>query len=147
MKKIETQILIDASSDRIWSILTAFEGYPNWNPFIPTIKGEKKVGSMLEVRIQPPGGSGMSFRPKLIKFDSGKEFRWKGQLLFPGVFDGEHYFLLEEKGKNQTLFTQGELFSGFLVGLLGGMLGKTEAGFRLMNEALKSRAEKPFSDL
>ncbi len=87
----------------------------------------------------------MTFRPKLLKFDPGKEFRWKGQLLFPGIFDGEHYFILEEKGENNTLLTHGELFSGLLVGLLGGMLAKTEAGFRLMNEALKAKCEKPSS--
>lgn len=141
MKKIETNILIEASPDQIWTVLGDFEKYPNWNPFIPFISGSKSVGQTLEVRIQPPGGSGMTFRPKLLQFDPGKEFRWKGQLLFPGIFDGEHYFILEKKAENQTLLTHGELFSGLLVGLLGGMLAKTEAGFLLMNEALKAKCE------
>ncbi|MBN7810966.1 SRPBCC domain-containing protein [Algoriphagus sp. H41] len=141
MKKIETNILIEASPDQIWTVLGDFENYPNWNPFIPFISGSKSVGQTLEVRIQPPGGSGMTFRPQLLQFDPGKEFRWKGQLLFPGIFDGEHFFILEKKAENQTLLTHGELFSGLLVGLLGGMLAKTEAGFRLINEALKAKCE------
>ncbi len=141
MKQIETEILIHSDPDQVWKILTDFEKYPEWNPFITSIKGEKKVGETLEVRIQPPGSKGMTFRPELLKFNIRKEFRWKGQLFLPGVFDGEHYFVLEQKGENQTLFTQGELFSGFLVGILGGMLAKTKEGFQLMNEAIKSRSE------
>ncbi|GAB3233803.1 SRPBCC domain-containing protein [Algoriphagus aestuariicola] len=143
MKQIETNIIIHATPDHIWSVLADFENYPAWNPFIPSISGGKTIGQILEVRIQPPGGSGMTFRPKLLRFDPRKEFRWKGQLFFSGIFDGEHYFTLEEKGENKTLLTHGELFSGLLVGLLGGMLAKTEAGFRLMNEALKAKCEKP----
>jgi len=45
-------------------------------------------------------------------------------------------------GEGRTRFTQGERFSGFLVGLLGGMLPATEAGFKAMNPALKREAER-----
>jgi hypothetical protein len=65
-----------------------------------------------------------------------------GHLLVSGVFDGEHYFLLEPIGSERTRFTQGEKFSGLLVGLLGGMLSATEAGFKAMNTALKKQAER-----
>lgn len=141
MKKIETEILIEAAPKQIWAVLTDFENYPSWNPFIASIKGKKAVGETLEVQIQPPGGKGMTFRPELLRLDEEKEFRWKGKLLFKGVFDGEHYFILEKKGENHTLLRHGELFGGFLVSLLGGMLAKTKDGFQLMNEALKSRCE------
>ena len=142
MKIIETEILIKSTPEQVWAVLTDFESFPDWNPFIRSIKGQKKVGETLEVQIQPPGGKGMTFRPEVLKFDAGREFRWRGKLLFPGVFDGEHYFILEEKSGNQTLLTHGELFSGFLVGLLGGLLSKTADGFRSMNEAIKTRCEQ-----
>lgn len=142
MKIIETEILINATPEQVWAVLTDFESFPDWNPFIRSIKGQKTVGETLEVQIQPPGGKGMTFRPEVLKFDAGREFRWRGKLLFPGVFDGEHYFILEQKSENQTLLTHGELFSGFLVGLLGGMLSKTQAGFGLMNETIKAKCEQ-----
>ena len=42
----------------------------------------------------------------------------------------------------QTLFIQGELFSGILVPLLKKMIdGETKRGFVLFNEALKDRIE------
>jgi len=142
MKIIETEILINTTPDQVWVVLTDFESFPDWNPFIRSIKGQKKVGETLEVQIQPPGGKGMTFRPEVLKFDAEKEFRWKGKLLFPGVFDGEHYFILEKKSESQTLLTHGERFSGFLVGLLSGMLSNTQAGFGLMNDAIKAKCEQ-----
>ena len=84
----------------------------------------------------------MTFRPEILKFDLGKEFRWKGKLFFKGVFDGEHYFILEKIGERETRFIHGEIFSGFLVGLLDGMLSKTKDGFNLMNEAIKVQCEQ-----
>ncbi|GAA0880668.1 SRPBCC domain-containing protein [Algoriphagus jejuensis] len=141
MKKIETEILIQATPAQVWAVLADFESYPKWNPFIPYISGKKVVGEIIEVRIQPPGGGGMTFRPEVLKFEKEKEFRWKGKLLFKGVFDGEHYFVLDQVGKNETRLVHGEIFTGLLVALLSGMLHKTALGFQLMNEAIKAKSE------
>jgi hypothetical protein len=142
MKKIETEILIQAPIDLVWTVLTDFDSYPGWNPFVRSIRGIKSVGEILEVQIQPPGGNGMTFRPEVLKFDLEKEFRWKGKLLVRGVFDGEHFFILEKKGEMTTQLTHGEVFTGILVSLLSGMLTKTGDGFRLMNEAIKAKCEQ-----
>ncbi len=83
----------------------------------------------------------MTFKPVIIKFDKSKEFRWLGKFLFKGLFDGEHYFILTEQD-GITTFTQGEIFTGLLVGLLSNTLKNTELGFELMNEALKRECEK-----
>jgi hypothetical protein len=142
MKKIETEILIQAPIDLVWTVLTDFDSYPGWNPFVRSIRGIKSVGEILEVQIHPPGGKGMTFRPEVLKFDLEKEFRWKGKLLVRGVFDGEHYFILEKKGETTTRLIHGEVFTGILVSLLSGMLTKTGDGFRLMNEAIKAKCEQ-----
>jgi uncharacterized protein YndB with AHSA1/START domain len=41
-KEIKTEILINASPDKVWAILTDFDNYPSWNPFITSLKGEVK---------------------------------------------------------------------------------------------------------
>ncbi|MDB5261149.1 MAG: Polyketide cyclase/dehydrase [Adhaeribacter sp.] len=142
MKKLESNILIDASPETIWRVLTDFENYPAWNPFIKLIAGEKEVGKSLNISIKPPGSNGMSFKPVILKFEPSKELRWKGKLGMKGIFDGEHYFILQRNGKNATNFIQGEVFSGILVWMLGSTLDKTEEGFNLMNRALKEQCEK-----
>lgn len=43
--EIKTEILINAAPEKIWAILTDFDNYPNWNPFIKTIEGRVEIGS------------------------------------------------------------------------------------------------------
>lgn len=142
MKLIETEILIDASPEKVWAILTNFENHPKWNPFIRSITGEKKIGEQLTVSIQPPGGNGMTFKPIVTSFKENKELRWKGKLGVQGIFDGEHYFQLIGQENNRTKLIHGERFSGILVALMGKALDKTKEGFELMNKSLKIESEK-----
>ena len=64
--EIRTEILINAIPYKIWTILTDFDKYPDWNPFIKYVKGTVKTGSQIEVRIEPPGAKAMVFKPKSI---------------------------------------------------------------------------------
>jgi hypothetical protein len=143
MHQLETQIAINASAERVWSVLMDFPSHANWNPFVRSIEGAPTVGQSLNVFIQPPGSGGMRFRPKVLMVKPAREFRWKGKLLVPGLFDGEHYFKLEPRAEGGIVFHQGELFSGILVPLFKKSLdGATRQGFVSMNEALKLEAEK-----
>ena len=142
MKNIQTEILINTDITKVWDVLINFESYPKWNPFITSISGEPKLGSRLTVSINPPGGNGMTFKPNILTLESNKEFRWKGKLGINGIFDGEHYFILEFLENNKTKFIHGEKFSGLLVPLVGKMLDKTKKGFQLMNESIKNECER-----
>jgi hypothetical protein len=141
-RRIETDIDINASASRVWVLLTDFAQMPSWNPFIKSISGNLAQGARLAVHIVPPGSSGMHFKPTVLSVRPERELRWLGHLLVPGIFDGEHYFLLEPVGENRTRLTQGEKFSGLLVGLLASTLAATGAGFKAMNTALKQQAER-----
>src|SRR5262245_40340721 len=128
MQHIQSEIEIAAAPERIWRVLTDFAAYSSWNPFIRNLSGQQTVGARLDVTIQPDGGSPMSFKPKLLVFEPQKELRWKGQVLMPGVFDGEHCFRLAETSPGRVRLTQSEKFSGVLVPFLmrGAMLAGTE---------------------
>lgn len=142
-KEIKTEILINATPEKVWAILTNFDNYPNWNPFIKSIKGQVSVGNKIIVKLEPPEAKGMTFKPKVLAFESSKECRWLGHLLFPGLFDGEHKFELIDNGNGTTTFKQSEKFKGILVPLFKKMLDKnTTNGFNLMNQKLKELAEQ-----
>ena len=145
MQHIRSEIEIAATPLRVWRVLTDFAAYPTWNPFVLRIGGDQVPGARLDVTIQPDGGKAMSFKPTLLAFEPQKELRWKGQVLLPGVFDGEHYFQLSETPAGRVHFAQGEMFSGVLVPLVfrGSMRAGTVRGFAAMNRALKARAEAP----
>ncbi|MFN4274789.1 MAG: SRPBCC family protein [Ferrovibrio sp.] len=141
---ITTEILIDAPPARVWAVLADFATYGAWNPFMPQIFGTPQAGARLRVRIVPPGSGGMTFRPRLLTVTPERELRWRGHLLVPGLFDGEHRFRLEPTdGGQRTLFRHGESFSGLLLPVIFGARAQaaTRAGFEAMNAALKRRAE------
>ena len=144
MKHISSEIQINATPQRVWEVLTDFAELPQWNPFIRSAEGVVKEGERLKVYIRPPNGMGMTFTPTVLKAHEGSELRWIGRLLMPGIFDGEHYFIIEPLGEGHVRFTQGEKFTGVLVPLFGimGIFRKTQAGFEEMNQALKQRAER-----
>jgi hypothetical protein len=141
VKTLEREIEIEASAARVWTILSDFAAYPEWNPFIRQIAGDASPGCRLEVRIEPPGARSMTFRPTVLAATPDKELRWMGHLLFPGIFDGEHQLLIARLGDGRVRFTQREEFRGVIVPFAGRLLGPTERGFVAMNEALKERAE------
>jgi hypothetical protein len=141
LREIETTVEIDAPPAAVWRVLTDFPTYGEWNPFIPTIAGNVQVGERLTVRLEPPGGKGMTIKPTVLAAEPERELRWKGRLVIPGLFDGEHTFRIEPIDGQRSRFVHGERFTGILVGFVKGILGKTEAGFEQMNAALKQRVE------
>ena len=142
MKQLRAELEIEASGEHVWRVLTDFAAYPEWNPFIPRINGEIRPGGRLEVRLQPPGAKGMTFRPTVLKAEANRELRWRGRLWLPGLFDGEHAFTIEPSAANRVRFTQSETFTGLLVPLVSRTLEATRRGFEEMNQALKRRVEQ-----
>lgn len=141
MKLIATAIDIAAPPARVWQILTDFPAHAQWNPFIKSVSGRAEAGEKLRVHVQPPGGRGMVFKPTVLAADPERELRWKGKLLVPGIFDGEHSFRLEPTTTG-TRFHHGEKFSGIIVAMMGeSSFVPLREGFEAMNAAIKTRAE------
>ncbi len=87
------------------------------------------------------GSGSMTFRPRILCVRPAQELRWKGSVLLPGLFDGEHRFLLERQG-NGTHLIQSEEFTGLLAGrLTQSVLCVTSNQMEAMNAALKQRSE------
>ena len=141
-KVIETKIIIQASAESIWAILTDFKSYPKWNPFITSLRGEVAVGNRIRMRLEPPNATAMTFTPKILTKIDQKEFSWQGHLFIKGLFDGRHKFEIVDNGNQTCTFVHSEQFNGLLIPLLSSMLDKnTKEGFIAMNLKLKELAE------
>ena len=142
MRELHTDIEINASAGRVWQLLTDFDRYPEWNPFIRSISGKPEPNAKLKIFIQPSGARGMTFRPTVLKAEPNQELRWQGRLFVPGLFDGEHILIIERISQDKVRFRQSEKFSGLLVPLFWRSLDvDTRRGFNEMNAALKKQAE------
>jgi len=139
--RLQAEIFIEAPAERVWSVLTDFAAFPQWNPFIREVEGEPREGARLRVRLQTGTSRPWVLRPTLLRFEPQRELRWLGQVFFTGLFDGEHRFVLDAFSSG-TRFVQAETFRGLLVPLLAPALeDDTRRGFHEMNRALKGRAE------
>jgi hypothetical protein len=62
--------------------------------------------------------------------------------LVPGLFDAEHFLIIQPLEDNRVRFVHREEFRGVLVPLFARSLeNNTQRGFEEMNRALKERAE------
>ena len=140
-KKLHTEILVGATAEQVWRVLTDLNAYHLWNPFIVEAKGRAAVGERLSLRMQPVGGSAMTFTPRVLEAEPGRRLRWLGRMVLPGVLDADHTFTIEPLAVGVRLI-QRETFTGVLVPVLAGQFDRgTLPAFDLMNHALKERVE------
>ncbi|MGP8025046.1 MAG: SRPBCC family protein [Methanobacterium sp.] len=142
MKEVYSEIQIKASASVVWGILTDFEKFGEWNPFITEISGKLKEGSELRVFMEPPNSKGMEFKPTLKKVETEKKIQWLGKVWIPKLFDGEHRWIINQIDDNTVLFIQKERFTGIFVPFFSKLLKNTKSGFEMMNQNLKQRAEE-----
>lgn len=140
-RRLVTEVDIAAAPEAVWAHLTDLASFSAWNPFMTEADGEPTSGSTLRVRMQPPGGRGMTFTPTVTRFEAPVRFQWLGHLIVPGLFDGRHDFQLESHD-GRTRLVHSEEFAGLLVpALWKSVNGRTRAGFEAMNSALEARVE------
>lgn len=140
--KIQTEIIMQASPESVWRVLTDFDNYSAMDIFIKSVEGKVKEGERVVLKMAS-SSSTVTFRPRILICKENKELRWLGNLLFKGLFDGEHFFILNDNGDGTTTLVHGEHFSGLLVPFLKNMIHTTTLdNFRHMNERLKQLVEQ-----
>ncbi|MCI4668147.1 MAG: SRPBCC domain-containing protein [Bacteroidia bacterium] len=139
-KEIVTEITIHAPASKVWEILTDFESYEDWNPFIVKSEGSLVLGESITNHMKLNDKIN-TFSPTITLVEEGKQFEWHGSSPL-GMFNGNHYFILEALADGNCKLIHGERFSGWLRWLLMRQIGQeTFSSFKSMNEALKARAE------
>ncbi len=139
MKEVRTEIEINAGPEKVWQILTDFEKYDQWNPFINRIAGQAKQGSKIEIHIETPSGKKRKYGPTVTVVEQGRELRWLGKSL---LLNGEHIFTIEQLQAERVRFVHREVFDGLLASFFGKSLDNdVKQGFEEMNRAVKERAE------
>jgi hypothetical protein len=146
MKEIRTEIDINASPEKAWEVLTDFDRFPQWNPFIRQISGSPEIGAKLKIQLQTSRGKSRTYRPTVTKVEPNHELRWFGKSIIPGIFNGERIFTIEPLKTNHVRFVHMEIFTGLGVALVGNRLDKDmNESFVKMNHAFKEKVEQASS--
>jgi len=143
---IRTEEAIDAPVDVVWDVLADFSSYPEWNPYHVAMAprcvqapGELRVHDTWRVQIHKPDGERLTLPVRVIAATRHEELTWGGGV--PGVFSGEHRFLLQRLDDGRTLLRHDEDFSGVVLPFVPLRPAAIEEGYRLVNAAARRRAE------
>lgn len=147
MYEITETIDIAAPIAKVWSIITDLENYHKWNTFVISASADQSSiskGTKTSITIKPlPESAPATYANEIVIVDAPRELRWTGSLLHAYVFNTEHWCTIEEIDDQHCRFSQGEIFTGLLVPLIG--FGKTFAdlklGYSRMNRDLRTFAE------
>lgn len=140
---VYTEIIIDASPERVWETLVDFESYPNWAKFFLGYNGELKDKGKGEVAFQSNPDSKPNKFEHTLFYKEGKHFGWSDPFL-PGAKDN-HWFIVEGLEDGTTKFIQSEEYTGKLIWLLAGYLKRTALkGYPAFNRSLKKEVERRF---
>lgn len=139
--EIRTETEIDAPPTVVWDILTDFDAYREWNPFIPRARVDGQVVEGADIRIRvKPGLVGVPVTAELTAVEPERELQWTGQLPVPGLFGGRHTFELAPTDDGGTHLRHWEQFSGLLVSFL--VDNDLEQSYHDLNDALARRANE-----
>ncbi len=144
-RTIYTDIIIDATPEQVWSVLTDTASYKNWAAFLVDIQGEIKDGEKITADFKTnPKKEKLTTIEHTISVDEGKEFYWaeKG----PGGIRDNHHFKVESIGDGRTRFIQSDEIMKGITWLMGANLSKLYAeGYQAFNRKLKVEVEQRFN--
>lgn len=141
MAETVTEIIIDASVDEVWHVLSDFPTFPAWNPYIRHMAGSLEGGSLQVTRLLPGRGE-VASNPKITLHRPNREIRLLDRPVLPGLLDVEHGLKLEPLGPQQVRFVHWQTTSGLLAPVFGGTGDALRGQLDAMNAALKGVVER-----
>lgn len=140
---VHASVDVHASSALVWAILVDFPSYKRWNPYLLAILGQARDGDRLSVTSRRPGHAPRVARVTLTLLREPREMRWRQVRSLPFLFATERQFRIEPRGAGSVRFHQSERLMGLLAAHMSTARRlATEDSFRVMNDALKARAER-----
>lgn len=129
---------IQASPERIWSLLTNAEDFPRWNSTVSKIEGPIQPGQKLSLQV--PAAPGRTFRPRVTRFEPAATMEWSDGMA--PMFKGVRTFTLAPQPDGSTEFSMVEVFKGVMLPMIKGSLPDFAPSFEAYASDLKREAEK-----
>lgn len=141
--EVSTSIVINATPEQVWEVLTDFESYSDWSSTFQGLEGDIVNGGQVTAIFPDGMGNFIAFPHQLI-YNDGVSFGWSDPvLIFPSIIDNHMYTVLG--CGDETLFLQTDQFLGnddnlSALGLANALL----EGYQTFNSELKTEVESRF---
>ncbi|MEI8257198.1 MAG: SRPBCC domain-containing protein [Deltaproteobacteria bacterium] len=129
---------IQASVDRVWSLLTDVPGISRWNSTVTSIAGSIAVGTRLAIKVT--AAPDRVFKPTVTGLDPGRSMVWSDG--FAPMFRGVRTFTLSPNPDGSTEFSMREEFSGLMLPMIKGSLPDFGPVFEAYADDLRREAER-----
>ncbi len=140
---VYTSIVINATPNQVWEVLTDFETMPEWSSTFKGLEGDVRDGGQINALFLTQGQI-IGF-PHALIYNEGASFGWSDEILtLPGIVDN-HFYTIEQCG-SEVLFIQTDEFTGNnenvpAFGLANGVL----ESYQIFNSELKVEVERRFN--
>ncbi len=128
---------IDATPERVWSLLTDTNGFPQWNSTVTRIEGKIAEGETL--KLTSPSGGSRVFTPKVSDVTPSRAMTWSDGMA--PMFRGVRTFSLAPTADGGTEFEMREEFAGVLLPMIKRSLPDFGPVFEAYAADLKRAAE------
>jgi len=135
---VHTEIVIDAPPERVWEVFSDYARYPEWNPYIPSMRGEWKVGGKIGILVRSLTGKESKYQPTIYEVIPNRSLVWGMDGSYPGEVKARHSFTIVPEGSGSR-FIHAEAIGGWKV--RGVDMTKMAPEYNNFNEALKKRVE------
>jgi len=106
LKSVETEIIINAAPETVWSVLTDFEKHKEWNEVLIPIKGELKEGSEITYEFHQDENNISKIPATVMEIVPNRLLNQRGGISTILTFD--HKYILEtvEEGTKLTIYEE-----------------------------------------
>jgi hypothetical protein len=138
---VYTDIVINASTSEVWSVLTDWNNIGTWSSSFIGLTGDIKDKGQV-VASYKVGTDTFKF-PHTLHYIEGKEFGWSDPITFAPEIKDNHLFKVEAISDCQSRFIQTDDFTGENANFpLPTLAAQSEMGYNQFNVELKKEVEK-----
>ena len=131
------EVSIQATSGRVWTLLTDARNFHRWNSTVTAIDGEIRDGQRIRVHVP---GTDRTFTPLISNVVPDARMTWTGG--FAPLFKGVRTFELTSQPDASTTFVMQERFSGLMLPIVARSLPDFGPVFERYATDLKHEAER-----
>jgi hypothetical protein len=138
MKSYESSARINASPERVWSILSDGAGWADWESGVDRVEG--RIAESAKVKIFSEASPGRAFPLKVVGFEPSRGMTFAGGMPLR-LFRGVRRYTLTAVADSVTEFSMREEYTGPLLALVWRSMPDLQPSFDKFATGLKERAE------
>lgn len=137
---IEHNFEVDAPPGLVWEVITDFDRYGEWNPFVRECRSTLKPGDPIHMKVQI--GNGTRWQEEIVsEYREGEGFAYRMKPLPLGALSSWRTHRIEAAGAGRSRYYSRFQLDGWLAPVVRALLGgKLETGFTGMSEGVRDRA-------